>query len=101
MLFIKYEEFAAAASSLIDMTRPKKNCLYLYGQSNNMKSTIANNIKNAVPNPGQQITSSDFAFQECVNTNLIYAEECKIIHVIEVISELKHIRCRVARERPK
>jgi energy-coupling factor transporter ATP-binding protein EcfA2 len=98
MLFIKYEEFAAAALSLIDMTHPKKNCLYLYGQSSNMKSTITNSIKNAVPNPGQQITSSDFAFQECVNTNLIYAEECIRLYII---SELKHIRCRVARERPK
>ena len=54
---------------------PKKNTLYLQGQSDAGKTYWVNSL---LPNKsllGEMITSSDFAFQECVNKELILINE--------------------------
>ncbi len=82
-------EFIDAVFQVIEKKHAKKNCLYLYGESNSMKSTIATSIRAMVPMIGMQITSRDFGFQECHNVNLIFNEECRVVE--ETINEVKRI----------
>ena len=61
----------------------------MMGPSNAMKSTIADSLKNTIPMVGMQVTSSDFTFGNCVNCNLIYAEECWVTQ--EIVCEIKRM----------
>lgn len=67
----------------------KKNCLFLYGKSNTFKSTISRSIVNMVPMIGQQITSREFAFQECLECNVIFSEETKITP--DIVQSVKQV----------
>ncbi len=65
-------EFIDSVFQIIEKKHQKKNCLYLYGESNSMRSTVATSIRAMVPMVGMQMTSRDFSFQECHNVNLIF-----------------------------
>ena len=86
---IKFDKFVESVIDWINMKHQKKNCLYFFGPSNAMKSTIANSLKNAVPAVGQQVTSSDFAFGNCINCNIVYGEETRV--TLDVVCETKRM----------
>ena len=60
------KKFVTDVMMLIDKVDNKRNCLYIQGKSNSMKSTIARTITTMVPIAGQQIMSREFAFYEPV-----------------------------------
>ena len=57
---------------------PKKNTFYLCGQSNAGKTFWVNSFIPEKSLIGEMISSSDFAFQECVNKSLILINELQI-----------------------
>lgn len=57
---------------------PKKNSFYLCGQSNAGKTYWVNSLIPEKSYIGEMISSSDFAFQECVNKSLILINELQL-----------------------
>lgn len=86
---INPNEFVINVLSVMEKKHPKKNCLYLQGESNSMKSTIARSIMGMVPIAGQQMQSREFGYPECVNANVIWAEECYTTQ--DIINDIKRI----------
>lgn len=70
---------------------PKKNCLYIYGESNSCKTKFANSLADGVYNLGMFLTSNEFYFQECKNTSMILWEETKITDEKQLPSDAKKI----------
>jgi hypothetical protein len=56
----------------------KINCLFFQGPSNAGKSTIATSIRDGFLSVGQVTRSDTFLFQDCVDRQVIFQEECII-----------------------
>ncbi|XP_046843244.1 uncharacterized protein LOC124437303 [Xenia sp. Carnegie-2017] len=86
---IRVKHFVRDVFKIVLKQEQKKNCLFLYGKSNTFKSTISRSIVNMVPMIGQQITSREFAFQECLEVNVIFSEETKITP--DIVQSVKQV----------
>ena len=84
-----YKQFFKDVLDVVLKKVPKMNCLYICGESNSCKSTVAWSILNASPNVSQGMASTDFMYHNCMNASFIWFEELKI--TVDVVNELKRI----------
>ena len=82
-------EFVVSVVDVLLKSDQKRNCLYLWGPANSLKSTICRSIVGGCPNIGMQISSTEFPFNECTMVNLIFSEETKITH--DIVCLLKRV----------
>lgn len=75
---INYEQFVRDVINTLDRKIPKKNCLYLQGESNSGKTWLMKSIMKLVTYYGevnQGTANYTFMYQDCVNKRAIFINE--------------------------
>ena len=83
-------EFMLELFCILDKVYPKRNCLMLQGASNAGKTFWTDPLMQVVDMVGQTIPSTDFAFQNCINKQIINIPELTFSKM-EQVEEAKKI----------
>jgi hypothetical protein len=71
-------KFVSDVVEIMQKQNQKVNCLFFQGPSNAGKSTLATSIRDGFLSVGNVTRSDTFLFQDCVDRQLIFQEECII-----------------------